>query len=164
MQAKDLTQEYMKPTVDFIGKYADLVLDEKIKAGLTKMVSNFDTAWKGAKEDDEKKAYLNIIYVTNARSIAANLVENDALTDEVLAELRALPSKEDAHAIIKPYLDEQEAIRDELMQKQMKFAEHNNEIEVLKGIAFGDNPTKARKGVEEQNRKAAEAVQQAMKQ
>lgn len=158
MRAKDLTQEYLKPNLDFIAKYADLVAGDKYRETLKKMVSNFDTAWKGAKDSDELKAYLNMIYITNARGLAGELLSNGQLTAEILAEVNALPSKEEGQAMVQVFSDAIDAKRNDIMQQQMAFADHNKEIEVLKGIAFGDSPTKAKKAVEERNQQLAQAA------
>lgn len=158
MKPKDITQEYMKPNVDFIAKYADLLPNDGGAAKLKKMVDNFDVAWKGVKDSDEMKTYLNIIYATNARSLASELLNHDVLTPEILEEVNNLPRREDAQALVQPFIDATESKRKSIMAEQMAFAEHNKEIEVLKGIAFGDSPTKAKKAVENYDKKQAQAL------
>lgn len=157
---KAVTKAEMQPAIDFISKALDLIKDEEYKKSLRKIIDNVAVAQKAMADNEEKAAYLYALYVNNASELGCYLFRNNLLTPAITEEFYTLPTREDASAVLKYYLDADEAERKAITERQIEFANHHKGLEVFKGIALGDTPEEAKAGVAEHEQKIAEAMAQ----
>lgn len=146
----------MEEALAFIKDNLKLITEEKYREDLEKIVGNEKVAKKAMADNKEKEAYLFALYVNNAIELGCYLFRNDLLTDEITAAFHKLPKREDATNALKPFVDDQEAERTAILERQQAWVEHNKGLDVFKGIALGDSPEEAKEGVE---RHAAEQAQ-----
>lgn len=152
------TKEDMKPVVDFMAKYMDLLPNDNQRETIKKIVDNFKVAYDSTADNPEKRAYLYALYVNNAAVMASTLFEYQALTAEAQKEFYALPSRVDADEALKPYRDAMEAENAEIRERQDKAREKAHGLEVFKTIALGASPEEAKERVENYEKQMAQAM------
>lgn len=151
-------KEQMQPVIDFLGKGLELIQEENYKTNLKKIVDNFKVAYDAAADNAEKHAYLYALYINNANAMASYLFLNNSLDDKLEQEFRALPTAKDADEMIGAYRKHNEEERNAIIATQKAFEDRQKGLEVFKGIALGDSPEEAKKGVEGYDKKVAEAM------
>lgn len=156
---KTYTKEDMKPVVDFMAKYMDLLPNEKQRETIKKIVDNFNVAYDATADNAEKRAYLYALYVNNAAVMGSTLVEYHALDDNAFKEYYALPSRSQADEVLKPYRDAMEKENEEIRELHDKMREKSHGLEVFKAIALGDSPEQAKEKVENYEKQMAAAMQ-----
>lgn len=158
MKAKVLTKESMQSSIDFIKDNLNLITDEGYKADLEKIINNVPVAQKAMADNGEKIAYLYALYVNNASELGCYLFRNNLLTVTTTEAFYKLPTREEATEAVRYYAEQDEAERQDIMDRQMRFNEHRKGLDVFKGIALGDTPEEAKEGVEQYEQKVGEAL------
>lgn len=152
------TKEDMKPLVDFMAKYMDLLPSENQRETIKKIVDNFNVALKSAADNIEKHTYLYALYVNNAAVMGSTLIEYHALDDKAIKEYYALPSRADADEALKPFRDAMEKENEEIRERQDKAREKAHGLEVFKTVALGASVEEAKKKVEDYEKQMTQAM------
>lgn len=134
--------------------------EDQRKEFLGKAISAGDNALESIGEDEEKFAYLYYAALNWANQATIFLLQENKLSDELLATYREFPLPEEAEATLKEYRGSRQAERDRINAEQKKVMDKENELNVFQAIVGGMSKEEAQAKMEEYEKQIAAAQAQ----
>lgn len=144
--------------LSFVEKALPLINNEDQKAYYEKVVAGMKEA-ADMEDTDAKKARRDDAGVRYANQLAYFLFLQDSLTDELTAEVRALPSVDEVSAKYKEFEDAHKAHIEEINDMQRAVMAEQQSMDIFTAVILGNSREDAEAKMAEYERKVAEAQQ-----
>lgn len=145
--------------IKLISEGVALLTDEKQKEFFEGILKSLEIA-KVEADNEEKLARFADASIKYANQISFILFRAGALTDEMTAELRALPTPEETAVKVKEFNDARQARIDEVNKQHQAIFEEEKALDVFTGIIAGLSKEDAEKRMAEHEAKIREASKQ----
>ena len=145
--------------IKLISEGVVLLADEKQKEFFEGILKSLEIA-KVEADNEEKTARFVDASIKYANQISFILFRAGALTDEMTAELRALPTPEETAVKVKEFNDARQARIDEVNKQHQAIFEEEKALDVFTGIIAGLSKEDAEKRMAEHEAKIREASKQ----
>jgi hypothetical protein len=145
--------------IKLISEGAALLTDEKQKEFFEGILKSLEIA-KVEADNEEKLARFADASIKYANQISFILFRAGTLTDEMTAELRALPTPEETAIKVKEFNDARQARIDEVNKQHQAIFEEEKALDVFTGIIAGLSKEEAEKRMAEHEAKIREASKQ----
>jgi len=145
--------------IKLISEGVVLLTDEKQKEFFEGILKSLEIA-KVEADNEEKTARFVDASIKYANQISFILFRAGALTDEMTAELRALPTPEETAVKVKEFNDARQARIDEVNKQHQAIFEEEKALDVFTGIIAGLSKEEAEKRMAEHEAKIREASKQ----
>ena len=145
--------------IKLISEGVVLLTDEKQKEFFEGILKSLEIA-KVEADNEEKLARFVDASIKYANQISFILFRAGALTDEMTAELRALPTPEETAVKVKEFNDARQARIDEVNKQHQTIFEEEKALDVFTGIIAGLSKEDAEKRMAEHEAKIREASKQ----
>lgn len=145
--------------IKLISEGVVLLTDEKQKEFFEGILKSLEIA-KVEADNEEKTARFVDASIKYANQISFILFRAGALTDEMTAELRALPTPEETAVKVKEFNDARQARIDEVNKQHQAIFEEEKALDVFTGIIAGLSKEDAEKRMAEHEAKIREASKQ----
>ena len=145
--------------IKLISEGVALLTDEKQKEFFEGILKSLEVA-KTEADNDEKLARFIDASVKYANQISFILFRQGSISEEMTAELRALPTPEETAAKVKEFNDARQARIDEVNKQHQAIFEEEKALDVFTGIIAGLTKEDAEKRMAEHEAKIREASKQ----
>lgn len=147
-------QEFIKAALDVLPKDAR---DGENRTYFEGNLEAIETAKKNVADNNEKMTYLYDACTKWATQLAFLLFRRNAFTPELEKTFRGFETPEESTALVKKYMEADEARRQHIVNLQMKYNEKDYGMQVFKGIIGGMSPEEAKHKIEEYKAKVEAA-------
>lgn len=151
--------ETAEAAIKLISMGATLLTDEKQKEFFEGILKSLQVAKTEANNEEKEARYIDAS-VKYANQISFILFRKGALSDEMEAELRELPTPEDTAAKVAEFNNARQARIDEINKQHQAVFEEEKDLDVFTGIIAGLSKEDAEKRMAEHEAKIREASKQ----
>ena len=148
--------ETAEAAIKLISTGATLLTDEKQKEFFEGILKSLEVAKAEANNEEKEARYIDAS-VKYANQISFILFRKGALSDEMEAELRELPTPEDTAAKVAEFNSARQARIDEINKQHQAIFDEEKDLDVFTGIIAGLSKEDAEKRMAEHEAKIREA-------
>lgn len=148
--------ETAEAAIKLISTGATLLTDEKQKEFFEGILKSLEVAKAEANNEEKEARYIDAS-VKYANQISFILFRKGALSDEMEAELRELPTPEDTAAKVAEFNNARQARIDEINKQHQAVFDEEKDLDVFTGIIAGLSKEDAEKRMAEHEAKIREA-------
>lgn len=151
--------ETAEAAIKLISMGATLLTDEKQKEFFEGILKSLEVAKAEANNEEKEARYIDAS-VKYANQISFILFRKSALSDEMEAALRELPTPEDTAAKVAEFNNARQARIDEINKQHQAIFDEEKDLDVFTGIIAGLSKEDAEKRMAEHEAKIREASKQ----
>lgn len=151
--------ETAEAAIKLISMGATLLTDEKQKEFFEGILKSLEVAKAEANNEEKEARYIDAS-VKYANQISFILFRKSALSDEMEAALRELPTPEDTAAKVAEFNNKRQARIDEINKQHQAIFDEEKDLDVFTGIIAGLSKEDAEKRMAEHEAKIREASKQ----
>lgn len=148
--------ETAEAAIKLISTGATLLTDEKQREFFEGIIKSLEVAKTEANNEEKEARYIDAS-VKYANQISFILFRNGALSDEMEAELRELPTPEDTAVKVAEFNNARQARIDEINKQHQAIFDEEKDLDVFTGIIAGLSKEDAEKRMAEHEAKIREA-------